>query len=298
VRWRVSWQSQAPPETKNEKPTPLLAGLHVVTRFFDATIRLMRYAQITINALEDYKARGHEHLEPPKDTSLEESFKLLAIVHRKQDVDFLKDVKEHAETLVFGQAVISLWGAFESCINDLLGAAVTSDPSPIKALSPKYRLAVADIFTLDEDERVEQVIEMVRLEVRSGLQRGVGVFEPLLKVFGLGGAVAEATSREILEFSAVRNCLAHRRGIVDKRFLDACGTTTLKLGDLINVTARDADCYFYAAWQYVMTILARVAARWDPESDFAAKQAASMLASLQAARDRASHAKPAAPNAT
>jgi hypothetical protein len=78
-------------------------------------------------------------------------------------------------------------------------------------------------------------------------------------------AVADLTKRQLLELSAVRNCLAHRRGIVDARFLKACGTTTLTLGEPILLTSNHLLRYYCAADHYAMTVLERVKMQYDPD---------------------------------
>ncbi len=88
---------------------------------------------------------------------------------------------------------------------------------------PKIKVPLGEFVALDHDRRVEYVVELVKQEMRASLSPGVGAFEPTLScVPSSGGAVDDLTRREILEFSAVRNCLAHRKGIVDE-LLRACG---------------------------------------------------------------------------
>jgi hypothetical protein len=69
----------------------------------------------------------------------------------------------------------------------------------------------------------------------------------------------------------LRNCLAHRRGIVDTWFLKACGTTTLTLGEPILLTSNDLLRYYCAADHYAMTVLERVKMQYDPGSVFSAR---------------------------
>jgi hypothetical protein len=83
----------------------------------------------------------------------------------------------------------------------------------------------------------------------------------------LGGTVEEVTGRELLELSAVRNCLAHRRGIVDARFREACGTTKLQIGEPILLTSEPANRYRFAVLHPAATVLERIKARYAPEEE-------------------------------
>jgi hypothetical protein len=54
-------------------------------------------------------------------------------------------------------------------------------------------------------------------------------------------------------------------GIVDTKFVKACGTTKLKIGDPILLTRGNMDGYVLASQQYASTVLDRVKARYAPE---------------------------------
>jgi hypothetical protein len=273
-----------PPTTQPPKPSPFLAAADVYITYVEAASRLIRYARINVEALAEYKKRGISQFEtPPFDQSTESMSKLLMMVNRKMDVDFLSGEKEQADALVYGQAAISAWSALEVFVNDVLIAVLKLDAARL-AFIPQIRVPVGEFVALDHERRVEYVVELVKQEMRASLSPGVGAFEPTLDAFKLGGQVEDLTRREILEFSAVRNCLAHRKGIVDERFLKACGTTKLKLGDSIQLTSANINRYFYAAQQYAACLLDRIKAIYEPQSQFKSAAAAYLdeLKKLQA----------------
>src|SRR5277367_3554414 len=78
---------RAPPA----KLPPFIAAAEVYATFVEASARLMRYARISFEALNDYKKRGISEFLPIADRMKEAIETLLPIVNRKMDVDFLEE---------------------------------------------------------------------------------------------------------------------------------------------------------------------------------------------------------------
>jgi hypothetical protein len=111
---------------------------------------------------------------------------------------------------------------------------------------------------MDAVGRIDYIVDKIEEKYKSKFSRGAGRFENMLKPFGFGGEVNTTTSRELLKFSAVRNCLVHRQGIVDRRFLEACPTTQWKVGSNVVITRTKCDIYSRAALQYGATVASRI----------------------------------------
>lgn len=255
------------------KSHPFLKAVDVYIRFISAAIRLEKYARITLEALEDYKKKDIAHFDAVTDLATDSLLALLTIFHRQNDIDFLKNENEHAEALLYGQTAISLWSALETFVNDLLIAVFTADPASLKVIAPKVKISIAEFYALDDEQRIERAIELARQEVGASFGPGVSAFESTFDMFKLKGTVEDLTGRELLELAAVRNCLAHRNGIVDAKFMKACGTTKLKIGDRILLTRGNVEAYVVASQQYASTVLDRVKARYAPEMDFKSSSA-------------------------
>lgn len=251
------------------KRSPFFAAMDVYVDYAESASRIFRFAQVTLDALVEFRERGAAHPERADgDGEIEFLGKALAYIDREMNTQFLEGEKEETESLVCGQAVISSWSALEVFVHELLVGVLELDPSRFKFIPSKMKVSLGEFVSLDDDDRVEFVLDAVKLEVRASLSPGVGAFEPTLGAFKLGGAVDDLVKRSLLEMAAIRHCLVHRKGVVDERFLKACGTTMLKRGDTIRVTSRDLGRFFYAAQTYAATITDRVKLAYEPNSEF------------------------------
>ena len=82
-----------------------------------------------------------------------------------------------------------------------------------------------------------------------------GPFQP----FGLGVPLEEDVGRSIFELHHVRNLFAHRRGIVDRRFVQSCPWLDLTLGDHFVIDHDRFIGYLRAIDGYVASLITRMA---------------------------------------
>jgi hypothetical protein len=120
---------------------------------------------------------------------------------------------------------------------------------------------------MDPIERIEYIVDKVEDKHKSKFSRGVGRFEHMLKPFGFGGEVDPIASKILLEFSAVRNCLVHRQGVVDRRFLEVCATGQWQPGTNIAIDRTKCDVYSRVALQYGATVASRINERYGAKFD-------------------------------
>jgi len=220
--------------------------------------------------MADFKARGAEHLKPTLDSSSESLEELMKFLEREADIRFLEKEVAHSDSHVMNQAAAAMWGALEAFVNDVLIVVLEVDSSRLKSLTPKIKMSAAEFYTMTEQERIETIVELAKQETRSSLKTGAGAFEDLLKAFDLGGGIAAPTARELLELSAFRNCIVHRKGIVDARFKEKCGTVQLKLGESILLTQAHVHRFTYACFQYSSAVLDRIKHAYAPAVRFSA----------------------------
>src|SRR3972149_9971838 len=107
-------------------------------------------------------------------------------------------------------------------------------------------------------ERLEQ-------ELESRNRRGVARLGALLQPFGLAGAVPEDTERILLELYHVRNVLVHRRGVADRKLVQAWPWLGLAPGDQVRVTHEQYARYHGAVAAYALELIVRVAGRFGFE---------------------------------
>lgn len=156
--------------------------------------------------------------------------------------------------LLHAQAVVALWTALESVIDDLLEAWLANVPSAwtIPALQRlNVRLGVYE--SLEQRERIRYALQRLKAERFDTEEGGVGPFEALLEAFGLGGGLDDDLRRDLHELQQVRNLVAHRRGIVDGRFASQLSYLSVVVGEVHVVTSEAAHRYAHA----ISPVLAR-----------------------------------------
>lgn len=157
--------------------------------------------------------------------------------------------------LLNGHTLMGLWGALESCIDDVAVGVVTDDRAKgAHTTLARLRVPVADFLYLDDEDRWRWLIEQIKRETGSTLKAGVGQFESLLTSIGLGGELDPAIRKTLHVAKAVRNVLAHRGGKVDQRFLTACPDVRLPIGAQLRVTTAQAKSAAFAMTLYVENV--------------------------------------------
>lgn len=240
------------------------AFVAAITRFIEMSSsisKIFAYARITAYVLDDMRTKKG----PPPPTHFHGNNVLprlvgsLDAIVRYSDAEFLEYEKEGVPSFVFAQATISLWSALEAGIRDMLVVTIGADSALLKREDiEKIQVSLLQFNTMDPAERIEYIVDRIEEKNKSKFSRGVGRFENMLKPFGFGGEVDPVASKELLEFSAVRNCLVHRQGIVDRRFLEACATGQWQLGTDIAITRTKCDIYSRVALQYGATVVSRI----------------------------------------
>lgn len=96
-------------------------------------------------------------------------------------------------------------------------------------------MSYLDFETLDRDERMSALAHELDRDRGAGTRIGIGRFESLLEAVGLGGAYPSQLGRNIYEMQQVRNVFAHRRGISDQRFVNACPQLGYSVGQAVRI---------------------------------------------------------------
>jgi len=175
--------------------------------------------------------------------------------------DDAKPLLESDFALAHSLSTLATWSALEALVHELVAGVIWALP---RKLAEKHRdkLKVPVLIALSgDDERVGwTAMDELRRNLASGLKAGIGQFESLLDAVGLGGAVPDALRREMVEFCEVRNVLAHKSGIVDRRAKDACPYLPEEAGARILVGSTRFDGYFRNARDYSVLIADRLPA--------------------------------------
>ena len=164
--------------------------------------------------------------------------------------------------LLKAQALISLWSALEGALRTFIVRSLQNDKK-IFSSEPlqKIRVKISEYERLEGEEKWFYILERLEQETTAPLKNGVGRFEVLLEVCGLGGAVHDTDRKALFELNHIRNVLVHRSGIADRRIVEACPSLSLKVGQPLVLTDAMVSRYFEASMQYVTDIIVRLGER-------------------------------------
>jgi len=86
----------------------------------------------------------------------------------------------------------------------------------------KLKVKLGDYILLSKAEQAHYLVELLEQDLASSLKQGVSRFENLLNPFSLGGPLPDGCAKTLFELQQVRNVVAHRNGIVDRRLKSEC----------------------------------------------------------------------------
>jgi hypothetical protein len=168
--------------------------------------------------------------------------------------------------ILFAQATISIWGILEAMVKDLLLDWLAHEPLAMQVDAVrKIKISLSQYEAMNVEERRYYILDTLERDIQSGLKQGISRFETLLDCFGLSGPVDSQIQKDMFELSTVRNVLVHRKGVADKRFIDACPWLGIKMGDAVTVNNHRFKSYVNSSIAYIMIIFKRVSVRFDVE---------------------------------
>lgn len=106
---------------------------------------------------------------------------------------------------------------------------------------------------------MEQCEYIVRLLDQQCALEGISQFEHLLSPVGLAGSIDDGIRRDLYELEQLRHVLVHRRGLADRKLLDACPWLGRSLGDRVEVDHSTYRRLWQASHAYAYELLRRVA---------------------------------------
>ena len=168
-----------------------------------------------------------------------------------------REVKE-GFPLLWGRTVVASWSMLESYIRGMLAGWLRNQPDALQTEGvQRLRVRIGEYESIPPEERAEFIIELLDRDLVAPLRLGVNRFEPLLKVFSLDGAVEDDVSRKIFQLHQVRNLIAHKDGVCDRRFIERCPELGLAIGDQFHVSRPMAYSLVTATIKYAHTVLLR-----------------------------------------
>jgi hypothetical protein len=177
----------------------------------------------------------------------------------KKRAEYARREAEQGFPVLNEQATVNLWSALETLVKDLVACWIENVPTARQSEAVrKVRIRLADYEAMSAEERSFYLIDELERDLGAPLRQGVNRFEVLLTLFGLSGELEDDLRRELFELSHVRNVIVHRRGIADRKLVDACPWLALKTGDRVTVTSDAHHRYFDAVHAYGTVLVNRV----------------------------------------
>lgn len=132
--------------------------------------------------------------------------------------------------------LVKFWSILEAGIEEIaIECLKRPDECKDTNLLRSLRGPLLEFASAPTDQRAEFLYSELKVATKSALKIGVGVFESVLEPLGMAGSVDEITRRLLLELQQKRHILVHRRGIADKRFVEACPFVDCTIGQPIAV---------------------------------------------------------------
>lgn len=160
-------------------------------------------------------------------------------------------------TMLHAHSLIGLWGAMECLVEDLFLHRLVSDP----ALLATEGLAKIKIPAASVAGGTIAMAEAVLLEVSransTDLRSAPARFERLLNCVSLGGRVPPRVAHALHRAQAARNVWAHRAGVADQRFVDACPDWGFEVGDQVELSFAEFGPLMHGLHMYALILLNR-----------------------------------------
>lgn len=185
------------------------------------------------------------------------------IEQSKEDAAFLERHRSNGYSTIFSNALVSIWSALESHIDDILLSLVATDKTLLAAdLIQKVKIPLALYETMPAGERIAFLIDSIQRDLNSRFKRGVSQFECIFDAFGLSGSLDDDLRRTFMEFSGLRNAIVHRRAIVDKRLIESCPWLGLTIGTELRITIAILNKIMLYSCLYALLVQERIVRRY------------------------------------
>jgi hypothetical protein len=192
------------------------------------------------------------------------------IAHAEEESALAQSEVDNGFPLLHEQATVALWGSLETLVRSFVASWLENRSEAWQADAVRrLKVRLGDFQSLQPADRCLWVTDLLDQEIGGPLRTGVGRFEALLAPFSLSGPVEAEAQRMLFELSQVRNAVVHRRGIADRRLVDACPWLGLAVGDRLRVTHKMWNGYCTASFVYGLELCQRARAaygvqRWAP----------------------------------
>jgi hypothetical protein len=156
-------------------------------------------------------------------------------------------------------AAVALWSWLENFVKGLVALWLMHRKDAYTGSAvQRLRIKLGEYLQLPKSEQAHYVVELLEQELGSPMKRGATRFESLLEPLSLTGSLPEGCAKTLFELQQLRNAIAHRNSVVDRKLRTACPWLRLRTGQPVKISGAMLHRYGEAAAQYLLAVLYRV----------------------------------------
>jgi hypothetical protein len=183
--------------------------------------------------------------------------------HDDEDVERAKKFEsecgmevENGFPLLVSHSIIVLWASLESSIPEFVKRVLVHYPS-LSNEGVFNKLRVSPLVALMGTREDVSSFILDELERSSHVKSkwGPARFDAMLESVSVVPNVSSKCRRDLIELSQIRNLIAHKRGIVDAKFLTACPWLSAEIGTPVSASVEDYGRYRSAVLSYAAELI-------------------------------------------
>jgi hypothetical protein len=189
-----------------------------------------------------------------------------ALADAQRFEDFAKEQAKQGFRLLYYMATVQTWSISEAMVHDFAVEWLTAlDVSQYPEKFSELQGPLIEFIKTAPDDRAEYLVGELERQLGASLKPGVSRFEAVLDNVGLGGPIAQSVRKSLLELQQMRNIIVHRSGRADRRFIEACPWVPCTTGEPIDLSEKEFQRYWWAAFWYLMELDRRQRAKLGQE---------------------------------
>lgn len=206
----------------------------------------------SLRLFEKVRSEAGDNATPHQVQRVEDARRWTSAAQAEIDSDF---------ALSNGHSLMGAWGALEAMVEDVCGLwALHTQAIHSNLAFARIKVNAVDFLGLSPAEQVELLLDELRRIKGTEHKAGVTQFESVLDDIGLGGPVDEGIKNSLYYAQQLRHLIAHRAGIADKRFVEACPNLGYVVGSKVMVSTDQFFDIVDAMQGYAVVLADRVRA--------------------------------------
>lgn len=242
---------------------PMLEPHVQFLRYRAQTVMFVELARTSIESIEstgDLLRSVVQHFGPPLEDEIGADVWAGAQKEISTNCERARDEQAEGFPLLHSLALVGLWGAFESWVEDVALSWLRAKP---KLDMKKLRAAVKDpTVPVPISDALEGTFDGARILLDHLLDanrraKGVSVAQGILRPIGLGVRVSPTDTTSIMEAQQVRHVWAHCAGVADSALCASVPNAGFVLGTRADVSADALKRYETAIRGYMFRVLTK-----------------------------------------